>query len=94
MRLVMDCRLVNPFLKKRKVKLENLVDFRQMLTQGMFAAVDDLESGYHQLRLDPKVETLFGCVWTFRSSGKKRFFVAKVLFLGLADAVYAFTKVL
>ena len=47
LRLVVDTlRHINPYITKRKVKLDYLEDFSFMVRQGDFVAIDDLDSGY------------------------------------------------
>ena len=44
-RLVVDCRLLNPFLVKRKVKLEDLNVIPDLVNPGDHMSTDDLEKG-------------------------------------------------
>ena len=123
MRLVLDCRLTNPHMAHRRVKLEDLSVLLEIVRPGDFGAVDDLESGYHQVlielnlqctlirvqyctvhhctvhhctvrqvALDPAARTFFGCHWAEKDTGRKRYFRAKVLILGIKDAVFAFSR--
>ena len=45
-RLVVDCRLLNPYVAKRKIKLEDLRCVPAMVSKGAFMSTDDLEKGY------------------------------------------------
>ena len=87
-RLVMDCRLLNPFVTKRKVKLEDLVVVPALVAEGDFMSTDDLEKGYWQFALDPVFHTYLGIEF------EGKFYVANALILGITDTVFAFTKVL
>ena len=86
-RLVVDCRLLNPFLVKRKVKLEDLKVIPDLVSRGDFMSTDDLEKGYWQVPLNRQYRKYIGIML----DGK--FYVANVLILGISDAVYAFTKI-
>ena len=47
-RVVVDAsRHLNPFLLKRRVKLQDLSDVNDVLSPGMFFATEDLDSGKH-----------------------------------------------
>ena len=86
-RLVVDCRLLNPFLQKRKVKLEDLNVVPNLVSEGDYMSTDDLEKVYWQVPLNPKFRKYIGI------SLNGKFYVANVLILGISDAVYAFTKI-
>ena len=45
-RLVVDCRLLNPFLYRCKTKLEDLYLISSVMTKDDFISTDDLEKGY------------------------------------------------
>ena len=45
-RLVVDCRLLNPYVAKRKIKLEDLHCVHTMVSKGAYMSTDDLEKGY------------------------------------------------
>ena len=42
-RLVIDCQLLNPFVTKRKIKLEDLAVIPSLLSQGDYMSTNDLE---------------------------------------------------
>ena len=82
--MVIDCRLLNPYLIKRKTKLEDLSVVSSMVQQGDYMSTNDLKSGYWHIRLNPNHRTYLGiCLY-----GK--FYV---LILGISDVVFAFTKI-
>ena len=86
-RMVVDCRLLNPFLVKRKIKLEDLRVVPDLVSEGNFMSTDDLEKGYWQVPLNPKYRKYIGI------SLDNKYSVANVLILGVSDAVYAFMKI-
>ena len=86
-RLVVDCRLLNPYLVKRKIKLEDLRVVPDLVCRDDFMSTDDLEKGYWQVPLNPEYRKFIGI------SLDNRYYVANVLILGVSDAVYAFTKI-
>ena len=45
-RLFVDCRLLNSYVAKRKVKLEDLRVVHTMVSRGAYMSTDDLEKGY------------------------------------------------
>ena len=55
--LVMDCKLLNPFITKRKVNLEDLVVVPALVSEGDFMLMDDLEKG---IPLKPSISHLLG----------------------------------
>merc|ERR1712112_445934 len=85
-RLVVDCRLLNPFVLKRKIKLEDLSVLPNLVSQGDYMSTDDLEKGYWQVKLSPFHRKYIGI------SLDGKYYVANVLILGISDAVFCFTK--
>ena len=59
-RLVIDCRLLNPYLIRRKTKLEDLSLVSSIIEKGDYMSTDDLKSGYWQIRLNPSHRTYLG----------------------------------
>ena len=45
-RLVVDCRLLNPYVVKRKIKLEDLSCVPSIVSKNDFMSTDNLEKGY------------------------------------------------
>ena len=85
-RLVVDCRLLNPYLVKRKIKLENLSCVHAMVSKDDYMSTDDLKKGYWQVRLNPNFKKYIGV------SLDGRYYVVKVNILEICDAVFVFTK--
>ena len=88
MRLVWDLRLINEIVVQPKVKLEDLKMMVEILQPGDWAAVDDLESGYYQIKLDEDSQTFLGIEW------RGIYYVSVVLVLGVCSAVGVFTLLL
>ena len=85
-RLVVDCRLLNPYLVKHIIKLEDLSFVHTMVSKGNFMSTDNLEKGYWQVKLNSYHKKYVGV------SLDGRYYVPKVLILGICDTVFAFTK--
>ena len=61
LRLVVDAsRHINPYITKKKVKLDLLKEFAFLVENEEFVAVDDLHSGYWHVPLHPLQSSLFG----------------------------------
>ena len=86
LRLVVDCRLLNPYVEKRKIKLEDLRCVPSMVCEDGYMSTDDLEKGYWQVRLNENHRKYVGV------SLDGHYYVANVLILGICDAVFTFTK--
>ena len=84
--MVVDCRLLNPYVEKRKIKLEDLRCVPSMVCKDGYMSTDDLEKGYWQVRLNKNHRKYVGV------SLDGHYYVANVLILGICDAVFAFTK--
>jgi hypothetical protein len=92
-RLVVDgSRNLNPYMRKRPVKLSHLESANQCLKPGSWFATCDLESGYHQVLVKPAQRILLGIQW--EKNGRKQYWLWRTLFLGVRDAVYIFSKLL
>lgn len=93
-RLVVDAsRHLNPFIEDRKVKLEDLEVGEKMMKQGDYQTSDDLDSGYWHLKMHEEHKKYVGCHFVL-DSGEVIYWHWNVLFLGLKDAVFIFTKLL
>ena len=55
-RLVVDCRLLNPYVTKRKIKLEDLCCVHSMVSRGAYMSTDNLEKGYWQVNLAKNID--------------------------------------
>ena len=94
LRLVVDAsRHLNPYIEDRKVKLEDLDVGEKMMKQGDFQTSDDLDSGYWHLKMHEDHRKYVGCHFVL-DSGEIIYWQWNVLFLGLKDAVFIFTKLL
>jgi len=93
LRLVIDLRHVNSYLKFPTFKYEDLRTAKQHLDSDYFFVTFDLKSGYHHVPINVDYQNYLGFSWTF-DSGVTRYFVFVVLPFGLASACYVFTKVM
>ncbi|XP_066927319.1 uncharacterized protein [Clytia hemisphaerica] len=92
LRLVLDLRHVNKFIKPNKFKYENLKQASELIDQNDFLITFDLKSGYHHVPINHIFRTFLGFAWEF--DGKMQFFVFKVLPFGLNIACLVFTKLM
>lgn len=92
-RLILDLRLVNQCLYKKKVKFEDHKKAREFFTLNSFMIKFDLKSGYHHLDIYPEHRKYLGFSWTFKNS-VQRYFKFNVLPFGLSTAPYIFTKLM
>lgn len=93
-RLVVDgSRCLNPYLKKRKVRLTDLRDIPEMVLEGDFLCTDDLDSGYWHLGVNPKFYKYLG-IHVPETDGSVSYYFWRVLFLGISDAVFIFSALL
>ena len=86
-------RHLNPFMEDRKIKLEGLDVREQILLPGDFQSKQDLDSGYWHVPLHPDHRKFVG-VHFKHDNGTHSYWMWNVLFLGVKDAVYIFTKLL
>ena len=93
LRLVIDLRHVNKFIKVTKFQYEDLTTLSEMFEQGDFFTKFDLSSGYHHVDIHSEHFKYLGFQWHF-SNGVTRYFQFVVLPFGLKPACYVFTKVL
>ncbi|XP_041453613.1 uncharacterized protein LOC121406809 [Lytechinus variegatus] len=90
LRLVLDCRHVNPHLYKNKFKYEDASVARDIFEQGDNVFTFDLKSAYHHVEIFEEHRKYLGFCWEFH--GQKRYFVFNVLPFGISTAGYIFTK--
>jgi len=93
LRLVIDLRHVNKYIKTTKFRYEDLSTLSEMFKEGDYFTKFDLTSGYHHIDIHPEHWKYLGFEWLF-SNGQTRFFHFVVLPFGLSPACYVFTKVL
>ena len=74
-RLVVDtsCHL-NPYLEKRKMKLEDLTVMADLVKEGDFLSTDDLDSGYWHVPLHPSMYPFVGCHMENPATGETQYF--------------------
>lgn len=92
LRLVIDLRHVNTFIKKSTFKYEDLQTLTEMYEQNDFFFTFDLRSGYHHIQIHESHQKYLGFHWVF--DGKIRYFIFLVLPFGLSSACYVFSKIL
>lgn len=93
LRLVLDLRHVNKYIKHHKFKYEDLRTFAEMFSEGDYFTTFDLKSGYHHIDIHPEHRKYFGFQVKF-TNGSTRNFLFNVLAFGLSEACYLFTKVM
>ena len=96
LRLVIDLRHVNSFLKNKKFRYEDLRTFAEIVDQGEFFINFDLKSGYHHVDIHEDHQQYLGFKWDYEEEGNKftLYFVFTVLPFGLSTASYVFTKIM
>lgn len=92
LRLVLDCRHINPHLYKYKFKYEDAKVARELFNTGDMLVSFDLMSAYHHIEIFPKHRTYLG--FSVTEGSKVRYFEFNVLPFGISTAGYVFTKVL
>ena len=92
LRLVLDLRHVNAFLRKFKFRYENLKTLENIFEKGFFFATFDLKRGYHHIKIHENDVGYLGFAWDFE--GHTKYFVFLVMPFGLSSASYVFTKML
>ena len=93
LRLVLDLRYVNRFIKQNKFQYENLATLSEILSEGDYFTTFDLSHGYHLIEIHPEHRKFLSFEWTFED-GSTKYFQFCVLPFGLSSACYVFTKVL
>ena len=93
-RLVVDgSRCLNPFLLHRKIRLQDHRDVPDVVKPGSWFSTNDLDSGYWHIKINPDHWTYLG-IHVVEEDGSVSFYVWKVLFLGISDAVFMFSCML
>ena len=93
LRLVLDLRHINQYVKVDKCKLEGLESFLNTVRPGGYLISFDLKSGFHHVEINPTQHRLLGFSY-HDTSNRVRFFYFVVLPFGLASATIVFTKLL
>lgn len=91
LRLVLDCRHVNPCLHKFVYRYEDHSVALDMFSKGDYLFTFDLKSAYHHIEIFPDHRTYLGFSCDFER--KHKYFVFNVLPFGLSTAGYVFSKV-
>ena len=68
--------------------------FAEILREGDYVAIDDLDSGYWQVPLHPSMFQYCGVHYHDLVSVELVFWTWRVLYLGIKDSVYIFTHLL
>ena len=92
LRLVIDLRHVNKYIKQNSLKYENLKVISEIFDKGDFFITFDLKSGYHHVPIHEDFQDFLGFSWV--TNGQLRFFKFLVLPFGLSSACYIFTKLM
>ncbi|XP_060077421.1 uncharacterized protein LOC132556975 [Ylistrum balloti] len=91
LRLVLDCRHVNPCLHKFRFRFEDSAVALELLRKGDWLFSFDLKSAYHHIEIFSDHREYLGFSWDF--VGVTKYFVLNVLPFGLSTAGYVFSKV-
>ena len=92
LRLVLDLRHVNQYLRMDHFRYEDLKTVSNLLNTGDYFTSFDLVSGYHHIEINHEYYELLGFQWLFKN-GIIRNFQFLVLVFGLSTACYVFTKI-
>lgn len=93
LRLVLDLRHVNQYVKHHKFCYEDLRTVSELFEEGDYFTTFDLKSGYHHIDINKAHRKYLGFSLTF-SDGTIRYFQFCVLPFGLSSACFIFTKVM
>ncbi|XP_045211850.2 uncharacterized protein LOC123563229 isoform X1 [Mercenaria mercenaria] len=91
-RLVLDCRHINRYLHKFRVKFEDIKVAEKMFDENSFLFTFDLKGAYHHIDIFPEHRTYLGFSWL--SEGDTHFYVFNSLPFGINTAGHIFTKML
>ena len=91
--LVLDLRYVNQFLPDGKFKYEGLELIPNLFNSGDFSSTTfDLKSGYHHVDIHEDSRPYLGFSWG--NGPARKWYMFRVLPVGLFTACYVFTKLL
>ena len=93
LRLVLDLRHVNQYLKVKSFCYEDLKTLAELIERDDFFVRFDLKSGYHHVDIHPAHHKYLGFEWIF-SNNCRRYFQFTVLVFGLSTACQVFTKIM
>ena len=94
LRLVLNLKHLNQFLRKDKFKYEDLRVAVLMFEKEDYMFKFDLKSVYHHLDVFEEHQKYMYLGFAGESKGVNRYFVFTVLPFGLATTCYAFTKLM
>ena len=92
LRLVLDLRHVNKYVKLTKFKYEDLRTVVNIFEGNEYFFTFDLKSGYHHVPINNEFYKFLGFAWEFEDV--TRYFVFVVLPFGLNIACFVFTKLM
>ena len=76
LRLVLDLRHINKYVKQQKFKYENLATVAEMFEQGFYFGTFDLKSGYHHVPIAKQDQQYLIIIYNiFRRYKKKLYMV-------------------
>ena len=88
LRLVVDCRHSNSFIKTPKFKQEGIESVAAQIQEGDLLISVDLQDGFHHVEMHHSCWTYFGMSW------RNEFYVWCVLPFGMAASPWFFKKIL
>ena len=88
LRLVLNMRFPNSFLRVTKFRLESLADLRDIVEPDDYTLSFDMTQGYYHVGLHPSSRTFCGFEW------RGQFYTYSVLSFGLATAPRCFAKIM
>ena len=91
LRLILDLRHINQFLRVPKIKFEDIRTVRDLFQLGDYFFKFDIKSGYHHIDILPEHQKYLGFKWEIE--GEWRYFVFTVFVFGLSSAPFILTKV-
>ena len=92
LRLVLDCRHINPHLHLFKTKFEDIHVAESMFDLDSYIYTFDLKGAYHHVDIFPEHTKFLGFSW--EKDGIVRYYVYNSLPFGISTAGHIFTKVL
>ena len=93
-RLVLDAsRELNPYCRRRGVKVDDLIHVKNILKQNDWMKVNDLDYGYWHVPVHKDSWQYLG-VHFIEDDGSVSFWTWRVLVLGIIDATHIFTRLL
>lgn len=88
LRMILDMRRVNKFLRPQKFRMESLQDLADISRPGDFAVALDQTQGYYHVQLHNSASTFCGFEW------RGRWYVYRVLPFGMSTAPRTYSKIM